>query len=494
MAVATQDIKISCHNSVIKGHGAKSNDGHPWRNWKITLVAMDGEREVKGKLAMILDHVEYILHPTFEEPRRVKKEEPYVLQEKGWGEFDMRVVLYFTDNITDPQVLLFDLNFALPNYSITHSVEFPNASPELVKLLSRDPSSASVSAILSAASTPRKGGKKPAPITSDSRQAKKKPISSSPHSKTAKKAKPDTKSTTSSSSRKSRKSSTSSSSPAPAHITTPVVATPQSPVYDHPSPSDYSTHSSPSLIATSTPDLHPVDTEEDDNDEEEQEEQEEAKALHSRSSSDSSSNRLVDHAYKIADVYNLNPIHHAKLDKQIRDKWNIPDINMMELAKRIYRMSPEQTIEFRNMIFDNTPETIKTVTDPDGSIGIDLYSLGKPLLEKLWDFLADMASDDNESFTSQDHHESDLEFDSDAEQGEYKSDDNGHSHDTDMDEPGFFQQSDMESDYTDTHINHKQTNGYHHHPHYTHPNSTAADTENGYHDNSDMDIQDDDDY
>ena len=130
----------------------------------------------------------------------------------------------------------------------------------------------------------------------------------------------------------------------------------------------------------------------------------------------------------------------------------------------------------------------------DGSVGIDLYSLGKPLLEKLWDFLADMASDDNESFTSQDHHESDLEFDSDVELGEYRTDDNDSSHYTDMDEPGFFHQSDMESDYTDQHTSHKQTNGHHH---YTHPAAaatTTTTTENGYHDDSDMDIQDDDDY
>lgn len=59
-----------CHNSVIKGIGAKSSEGHPWRKWKISLVAMDGEKEVKGKLSMILDHVCYILHPTFEDPRR----------------------------------------------------------------------------------------------------------------------------------------------------------------------------------------------------------------------------------------------------------------------------------------------------------------------------------------------------------------------------------------------------------------------------------------
>ncbi|CAO3611795.1 unnamed protein product [Mucor hiemalis] len=114
MAKVSQDIKISCHNSVIKGTLAKSNNGHPWRNWKITLVAMEGEKEIKGKLSIILDHVCYILHPTFEEPRRVKTEEPYVLEEKGWGEFDMRILLYFADNLTDPKVLTFDLNFANP--------------------------------------------------------------------------------------------------------------------------------------------------------------------------------------------------------------------------------------------------------------------------------------------------------------------------------------------------------------------------------------------
>ena len=239
----------------------------------------------------------------------VKKEEPYILQEKGWGEFDMRVVLYFTDNITDPQVLLFDLNFALATYSITHSVEFPNASPELVKLLSRDPSSSSSSTSASAPYAPRKGGKKPAPSSSthDNRQAKKKPISSSPHSKTAKKAKPESKPSSSSiSSKKLRKSSVSSSSPAPAPA---VITTPQSPIYD-PSLSDYSTHSSPSLIATSTPELQL---------------EEDIKVIHSRSSSDSS-NKNVDHTYRIADVYNLNPIHHAKIDKRLRDKWDIPDV------------------------------------------------------------------------------------------------------------------------------------------------------------------------
>lgn len=45
---------------------------------------------------------------------------------------------------------------------------------------------------------------------------------------------------------------------------------------------------------------------------------------------------------------------------------------MMELAKRIYRMSPEQTAEFRSLIFDNTPEGIKTVIDPGACAQVEM--------------------------------------------------------------------------------------------------------------------------
>jgi hypothetical protein len=39
----------------------------------VTLVAVDDGKEVPGKLQAMLDHVEYILHPTFFNPRRGKK-------------------------------------------------------------------------------------------------------------------------------------------------------------------------------------------------------------------------------------------------------------------------------------------------------------------------------------------------------------------------------------------------------------------------------------
>ncbi|RCI05487.1 hypothetical protein CU098_009485 [Rhizopus stolonifer] len=349
---------------------------------------MDGDKEVKGKLSVILDHVEYILHPTFEDPRRVKKEEPYVLQEKGWGEFDMRVVLYFAENITDPQVLLFDLNFAMTQYSITHTVKFPNASPELIELLAREP-------------LPRKGGKKPMSTVPISKKvSKKKPVS--PQPKISKKPKPEIK----------RKPSLDTTISPPLPLLSPNITMARSPSFTDLSPIENS----------------PLTEVHEDR---------------------------AEHVYKMSDVYHLNSVHHAKIDKSVRDKWDIPQINMMELAKRMYRMTPEQTEELQKIIAHHRPEHLRTMIQEDtNTVGIDLYSLGKPLLEKLWDYLADMASDDNESFTSQDHHPSDLEFGSDVEynsDGEIFDDNRSLS---DMDEPGF-PLSDFESDQE-----HKLTNGH----------------------------------
>jgi hypothetical protein len=156
-----------------------------------------------------------------------------------------------------------------------------------------------------------------------------------------------------------------------------------------------------------------------------------------------------------------------------------------------------------------------------------------------------MASDDNQSYTSQDPHASDLELDSDMEQGEYNSDDDGENRisyeDHQMTDDGEIEDSNTEREegeesdynrygsgayeptgyreigefhYTPDHNNIIQNSGaaepgFHfsdnesnngeHNNHvnnnhvvngYTNHNSTNG----GYHDTSDMDIQDDDDY
>jgi len=65
------------------------------------------------------------------------QKEPYLLQEKGWGEFDMRVILYFKSFLQepDPEEILFDLHFREPIYTIKHTIVFNNPSPELIQIL-----------------------------------------------------------------------------------------------------------------------------------------------------------------------------------------------------------------------------------------------------------------------------------------------------------------------------------------------------------------------
>ncbi|KAI7892967.1 uncharacterized protein EV154DRAFT_479878 [Mucor mucedo] len=510
-AKVSQDIKISCHNSVIKGSGAKSNDGHPWRNWKITLVAMEGEKEIKGKLSIILDHVCYILHPTFEEPRR--------------------------DNLTDPKVLTFDLNFAQGNYSKTHKIEFPNASPELIKLLARDPSvntsssrkggsSISSSKSKSKSSTDNNindtNSSTSSSSSSNSRQtAKKKPASSSssssntPHAKTAKKAKPEN----------MPKPDPAKSKPEkyPKKTSYSPTSLPRSPILNDLSSAPNSSPAHSQITSTATPDS--IDE----------------KIVSPSTNTTVPDNDNADHVYSMSDVYNLDSIHRAKLDDETRERWAIPE--------RIYRMTPDQYEEIQQIIADNQTKDMRFMAEEDGGVGVDLYSLGPSLLEKLWDYSADMASDDNQSFTSQDPHASDLELDSDMEQGEYNSDDDddnggnrvlyedhqitddGEIEDSDSekeegeesdynrygsgayeptgyreigefhytpdhniiaqssssaDEPGFrFSESESINGEHGNHVNtNHMANGYaNHHL-----------TNGGYHDTSDMDIQDDDDY
>lgn len=238
----------------------------------------------------------------------------------------MRIVLYFTDNLTDPKVLTFDLNFAQGNYSITHKVEFPNASPELIKLLARDPSVSTTSS--------RKGGKKPISSTisnsssksksknntdnnnnndnssnssssSSSRQtAKKKPASSTPHAKTAKKAKPET-----------IKHELTKSKPEkyPKKISYSPTSLPRSPSFNDLSPAPNSIpNSSPthSHITTATPDS----TDE--------------KIVSSKSppANITIPDNNADHIYTMNDVYNLDSIHRAKLDDETRERWGIPEV------------------------------------------------------------------------------------------------------------------------------------------------------------------------
>ncbi|KAF9940086.1 hypothetical protein BGZ65_008326 [Modicella reniformis] len=123
--------QIITEQHVVKG---QKQHGFSMRKWKIYLMGIDANGEEEP--LPYVDHVEYLLHHTFEQPLRKVTEYPFALQEKGWGEFDMKVVLYFADKTSEPYVLEHDLNFQLNQYEVPHTLTFkPDLTPSFMKLL-----------------------------------------------------------------------------------------------------------------------------------------------------------------------------------------------------------------------------------------------------------------------------------------------------------------------------------------------------------------------
>lgn len=140
---------------IIKG---QKENGFPVRKWKISLMGINANGE--EELLPYVDHVEYILHQSFDQPLRSMPmpfyqllsmhadgrdsrtrssnhsiilnislfsdlevtKFPFQLQEKGWGEFDMKIMLHFVDNADSPAMLDHDLNFQLNHYEVEHTL------------------------------------------------------------------------------------------------------------------------------------------------------------------------------------------------------------------------------------------------------------------------------------------------------------------------------------------------------------------------------------
>jgi len=67
-------------------------ENYDWYEWE---VFVNENEETLGKI----DHVEYLLHPTFPNPRRVanEKESKFAIRTSGWGEFTVKATITFKD-------------------------------------------------------------------------------------------------------------------------------------------------------------------------------------------------------------------------------------------------------------------------------------------------------------------------------------------------------------------------------------------------------------
>ncbi|KAF2817214.1 transcription initiation factor-like protein subunit [Mytilinidion resinicola] len=107
-------------------------EGFPMRSWSIEVWLLDDQgHEVP---ATVFEKATYNLHPTFERPKQTFKKPPFRIDEKGWGEFDMQIVLT-TISKGGEHTLDHDLNFQNERYEAKHTVTFRNPKPELLAAL-----------------------------------------------------------------------------------------------------------------------------------------------------------------------------------------------------------------------------------------------------------------------------------------------------------------------------------------------------------------------
>lgn len=131
MAEVQRRVKLVTQQSILQDE-PPAHEGFPMREWSIRIFLLGDKGEELP--ASCFDKVTYRLHPTFPNPTRVIKKPPFLLSEKGWGEFDMNIVLHAVDKGGDHN-LAHDLNFQKTRYESIHVVTFTNPRPNLLKQL-----------------------------------------------------------------------------------------------------------------------------------------------------------------------------------------------------------------------------------------------------------------------------------------------------------------------------------------------------------------------
>ncbi|KAJ1722538.1 transcription factor TFIIF complex subunit Tfg3, partial [Coemansia biformis] len=79
------------------------------RKWSCTLL--DGRPRASNAAHLpYIKEVEFVLHETFDNRHRVVRRPPFRVEEEGWGEFDLVVIVHFV-NCPEPLQFIHDLNF-----------------------------------------------------------------------------------------------------------------------------------------------------------------------------------------------------------------------------------------------------------------------------------------------------------------------------------------------------------------------------------------------
>lgn len=98
-----------------EGHDVNPQD---WHEWTVLLRGKDPSEDI----STYIDRVEFNLHNSFQQPRRVIKKAPFEVSERGWGEFKIEIRIFFQDPNERPVDMVHDLRFKVDEPGrITHA-------------------------------------------------------------------------------------------------------------------------------------------------------------------------------------------------------------------------------------------------------------------------------------------------------------------------------------------------------------------------------------
>ncbi|CAI5756441.1 unnamed protein product [Candida verbasci] len=123
MSEVKRTIRITTEQHVLEDLPPVEN--FPIRKWTISITMLDSQgKEVPAK---VLDKVTYALHPTFANPIRVIKQQPFKVEEQGWGEFDIPITVHILGiaGKNGERKLQHDLNFFQNKYTNDHVINIP---------------------------------------------------------------------------------------------------------------------------------------------------------------------------------------------------------------------------------------------------------------------------------------------------------------------------------------------------------------------------------
>ena len=134
------------------------------RSWDISIYLTSEHGDELS--ASCFEKATYVLHESFgaKRMRQIFRAPPFTIHEKGWGEFDMQIIL---TPIGAPkggdQTLQHDLNFQQERYEATHTVNFRNPKGALLEALRESGATGEgVNGAASATKEKEKKAKKPA--------------------------------------------------------------------------------------------------------------------------------------------------------------------------------------------------------------------------------------------------------------------------------------------------------------------------------------------